>query len=99
MAPLHGDGRVLPEWTVAHVDRLVHAASAALVPRRDGGGHTGDGVGDRVDDVSAAAVAHRVFFDRDAVGDRRDPHGELHLSELRGAFAWIHVFDYFFHGV
>src|ERR1700683_4150929 len=68
MAPLHGDGRVLPEWTVAHVDRLVHAASAALGPRRDGGGHTGDGVGDRGDDVSAAGVAPRGVFDRAVAG-------------------------------
>ena len=33
VAQLHRDGRVLPERSAAHLDRLVRAASAALVPR------------------------------------------------------------------
>ncbi len=45
VASLHGDGRVLPERSAADLDRLVHAASAALVPRFDCFRNTGPRIG------------------------------------------------------
>ena len=87
VAALHGDGRVLPEWAAADVDRLVHAAFAALVSRGDGVSHVGAGACSGIHAVFAAALAHRLLFHRDAVADRRDSLGELYVSQLSGARA------------
>ena len=38
---------------------------------------------------SAAAVADCLLLHRDALGDWRDPDGELHVSELPGAGAGV----------
>ena len=87
MAALHGHGRVLPEWAAAHVDRLVRAAFSAQVPRGHGVRDAGAGVARGVDAFSAATVAHCFIYGRDAVADRSDPDGELHVFELLGARA------------
>src|SRR5712691_6191645 len=84
VAAFHGARRVLPERAAAHVDRVAHAASAALVPCDDGLRDAGAGTGAGVDDVSAAALSDPVLFDRDAVADRNHPLRKLHVSELPG---------------
>src|SRR5712691_13041725 len=84
VAAFRGAGRVLPERAAAHVDRVAHAASAALVPCDDGLRDAGAGTGAGVDDVSAAALSDPVLFDRDAVADRNHPLRKLHVSELPG---------------
>src|SRR5580692_266640 len=91
VAALHSDGRVLPEWSAAHVDWLVCAAFAALVPRGDSLRNPGVGIGVGVDAVSAQALADHLLFRRDAVADWRDPYGELCISELSG-FGVRHLF-------
>ena len=82
MAEFYRDGRVLPEWSVANVDRVVCAASAALVSRRDGVCHTGDGTGTGVDAVPSAPVADCLFLHCDSVADWGDPDCELYVPEL-----------------
>src|ERR1700690_3611 len=82
MAPVHSHGRVLPERPLADVDRLVSAASAALVSRRDGRRYACNGTGARLDAVSPAPMAHCVLLYRDAVADRRNPERELYIFEL-----------------
>jgi len=67
---------------LADVDRLVYAASAALVPCSDRFCDAGPGTGAGVDDVSAASLSHLVFFCRDDLADRDHSLRELHLSEL-----------------
>src|SRR6202035_2419270 len=85
MAPSDRDGRVLPEWSPAYLDRLVHPALATLVPLDDGPGHAGDGTGHRLDDPASPPLAHPLFFHRDSMGNRSDLHRQLHLSELPGS--------------
>ena len=68
VAPLHRHGRVLPERSAAHMDRLVRAASAALVPCFDRLRHARAGIGAGLDVISAAALAHRLLSDRHALG-------------------------------
>ena len=58
----YGDGRVLPERAAAHVDRLVRAASSALVSRGCDGADTARRTGYRVDVIPAAALSHPVFL-------------------------------------
>ncbi len=53
VAPPDRNGRVLPEWAAAYLDRLVHAASAALVPCCDRRSHPGDGIVDRLSACSS----------------------------------------------
>src|SRR5437899_4372553 len=50
VAQLHSARRVLPERAAADVDRLVHAAPAALVPCSDGDGNAGAGAGAGMED-------------------------------------------------
>src|ERR1700733_13227714 len=85
MAALHGHGRVLPEWTFAHLGWLVRAAPAALVSCRDRVCHAGSGVGPGLYAFSAAALANRVLFHCDALAGWCHPDGELHLLELSGS--------------
>src|SRR6266851_4240607 len=82
MAELHRARRVLPERPAADVDRLVHAASAALVPCGDRVCNTGDRAGARVDDVSAAPHSNPLLFHCDTLADRDHSLGELYVSEL-----------------
>src|SRR5271168_5413591 len=82
MAPLDGDGRVLPERPPAHMDRLVRGTPAALVPRRYRVLHPGAGAGHRVDAVSSPPLAHRLLSDCYSVGNWRDLYRELHLPQL-----------------
>src|ERR1700733_1865269 len=84
VAAFHGDGRVLPEWSAADVDWLVPPAFSALVSCGDGVSYAGVGTGARLHGVSAAALADRLFFHRDALATRRNSYGELHVSELFG---------------
>src|SRR6266446_7238100 len=67
------------------MDRVVHAALAALVPCGDGDGYAGPGAGAGMDDVPDAAIAEPVFSDYDALADRDHSFGELHVPELPGA--------------
>ena len=87
----HRDGRVLPERPAAHLDRMVRRASAALVSCGQRCRHTGAGTCDRVDAFSSSPRAHTLFLHRDAVGDRRDSHRQLHVPQLPGAVAGISV--------
>src|SRR5271154_4468961 len=82
MAAVHGDGRVLPKWSVANVDRVVRPALPALVSCDDGIRHARTGTGPGVDAFSAETVANGLLFHRDAVADRNHPDGQLHISEL-----------------
>src|SRR5713101_4455875 len=89
VAELHGAGRVLPERTAANMDRVVHAALAALVPCGHGVWNIGAGIGAGVDDVSAAALSHSMLLHPHAVADRDHPLGELYVSELFGTGAGL----------
>src|SRR5216684_2887241 len=84
VSELHRTRRVLPEWSAADVDRLVHAALAALVPCGDRVWNFGAGTRAGMDDVSAETFASIVLSDRHAVADRHHSLGELHVSELSG---------------
>src|SRR6266850_767920 len=87
VAELHGARRVLPEWPVANLDWLAHAASPAWVPRGDHGWNAGVGAGAGVDDVSVAADSNLVLPYSDAVADRDYSLRELYILELPGACA------------
>src|SRR5712692_5926778 len=89
VAELHRTRRVLPEWSAADVDRLVHAALAALVPCGDRVWNFGAGTRAGMDDVSAETFASIVLSDRHAVADRHHSLGELHVSELSGSRAGL----------
>ena len=91
MAPSDRDGRVLPEWSPAHLDRMVHPAPAALVPLGDGVLHAGAGTGHRLDALSSPPLAHPLLSHRHPVGNWRDLHRQLHLSQLPGSGAGIPV--------
>ena len=79
----HRHGRVLRERAAAHVDRLVRAAPAPLLSRRDGGRSrwcvelvvvwAG---------IAAAPVPPSLLRDRDAAPDRHHRHGELRVPQL-----------------
>ena len=69
------DGRVLPEWAVAHLDRLVCAASAALVSCFERIRHACAGVGSGVDAVPASALADRMLLHRHPMGSRCHSYG------------------------
>src|SRR5947208_8879851 len=69
------DGRVLPEWALAHLDRLVCAASAALVSCFERIRHACAGVGSGVDAVPASALADPMLFHRHPMGNRCHSHG------------------------
>src|SRR5205823_5743661 len=69
------DGRVLPEWAVAHLDRLVCAASAALVSCFERIRHACAGVGSGVDAVPASALADRMLLYRHPMGSRCHSYG------------------------
>src|SRR6266705_213945 len=69
------DGRVLPEWAVAHLDRLVCAASAALVSCFECVRDAGSGIGSGVDAFPASALAYRVLLHRDSMGNRGHSYG------------------------
>src|ERR1700733_9056432 len=84
-------GRVLPERAAAHLDRMVSAASAALVSCRDGIRNARARTGTGGDAVSSAAPANPVLLYRDSVADRHHTPRELHLSELPGARAGLPV--------
>ena len=87
MAPFDGHGRVLPEWTAANLDRMVHPTSAALVSLVDRIGHARNRAGDCLDAVFAPPLPADLLGDRHAVGSGRDPDSQLHLLELPGADA------------
>ena len=74
----------LPTWIGWYV-----AAPAAWVSCGDGLCHAGSGVGAGLDAISAAALADFVLLHGDAVADRRDPDGKLHLSELSRSWRWV----------
>src|SRR5437667_11050039 len=75
VAQLDRDGRVLPEWAVAHLDRLVCAASAALVSCFERIRHACAGVGSGVDAVPASALADRMLLYRHPMGSRCHSYG------------------------
>ncbi len=56
---------------LAHLDRMVRGAFAALVSRGHGGSHVGDGACGGLDAVSPQARAAHLLLHRYAVGDRR----------------------------
>src|SRR5580704_13350703 len=91
MAPSDSHGRVLSEWPAAHLDRLVRAASTALVSRVDGCGYAGDGTVVGVDDVSASALADCMFPSGHTLADCRHSDGELCIFELSRFGAWLPV--------
>src|ERR1039457_3135489 len=82
VAQLYSDGRVLPERSAAHVDRLVHAASAALVPCFDSFCDAGARTGFGLDIVSAAPLANRVLLYCDSLANWSYFHRQLHVSKL-----------------
>src|SRR5271165_1168024 len=82
VARLHRHGRVLPERSPAHLDRLVRPALAAQFSRIRHRRHSGAGSGASVDVVYAATLAYRMFLHRYALADSGNSYGELHLSEL-----------------
>src|SRR5882757_6058761 len=85
MAPLYSDGRVLLEWPAADMDWLVSRTPAALVSCRDRVPHARTRACPRLYVVPAASLAHRLLLHRDAVANRRHPHGELHIPQLSRA--------------
>src|ERR1700675_726388 len=85
VAAVHGDGRILSEWSTAHMDRLVLPAFTALVPCIDSIRHAGARVGFGVDAIFAASLAHSVLFYCDSLGIGGVFHRELHFFELSGA--------------
>src|SRR5947208_4658868 len=58
------DGRVLPEWAVAHLNRLVWQASPALVSSFERICHACPGAGRGVDAVPPSARSERIFLHR-----------------------------------
>ncbi len=82
VAALHCYGRVLPERAPAHMDRLVCATLAALVPCQHSLCHAGSGTGSGVDVLAAATLADYLLLYCYALADRRNPDGQLHISEL-----------------
>ena len=62
VAPFHGHGRLLPEWSAAQLDRMVRAAFAALVSRRHRFLHLCCWNWGSVADVSSAPLSHRSFL-------------------------------------
>ena len=74
VAPLHGDGRVLPERSAANMDRVVRTTFSALVSRGVGIRDARAGIGVGVDAVPAETMADCLLFHRDAVagGDHSD---------------------------
>src|ERR1700741_177121 len=89
MAPLHRDGRVLPERPATYLGWLVRPAFSALVSRGHSIRHAGSRACAGGDAIFAAALANRLLFHCDAVANRRDPHGELYVSELSGPYSRI----------
>src|ERR1700691_1817850 len=87
MAELQRQGRVLPEWPIADLDRLVCSAPAALVSCRkrlcDAGPRTGSGV----DVPPAATLAYRMLPDCYPLAGWGHPDCQLHVPELSGAGA------------
>ena len=72
MAQFYGDGRVLPEWPAADLDRLVRATLATLVSCDHLVAATlVMETWNRLDVPIAAAVEDCVLLHRHAVGDRR----------------------------
>src|SRR3989449_2229953 len=69
------DGRVLSEWSVAHLDRLVCAASAALVSCFERVRDARAGIGSGLDAIPASALADRVLLHRDPMGSRCHSYG------------------------
>src|SRR4051794_5716332 len=82
MAESHGDVRVLPEWTIAHMDWLVPSASAKLVSHRDGRSNSGNGTSACLDGISRPPVESSLFLHRHRLADRSDRHSKLHFSQL-----------------
>ena len=68
-------------WYAEHLPHWFHAASAAGTLVME--------LGVVLDAVLSAAGAADLFLHCDAVGDWCDSHGELHVSELPGAFAGV----------
>jgi hypothetical protein len=89
MAEFHRVGSVLPEWPVAHVDRLVRAAFSALVPRSHRRRRARARAGARLAAVLPAALPHRAVLLHRLLSGRYSSHRQLRLSELPqpGAFA------------
>src|ERR1700686_98106 len=85
VAAVHGDGRILSEWSTAHMDRLVLPGFTALVPCLHSISHAGARIGLGVDAIFAASLAHRLLFYCDSLGIGRYFHSELHFFELPGA--------------
>src|SRR5438876_10900945 len=83
------DGRVLPEWAVAHLDRLVCAASAALVSCFERIRHACAGGGSGVDAVPASALADGTLRKRHSMGNRSHSYGYLHIFELPCPISWF----------
>ena len=70
-------------WYVQHLPHWFHWATAFC--------HAGAGTGHRLDAVSSPPLAHDLFSHRHAVGNWRDLHRQLHLSQLPRAGAGIPV--------
>ena len=61
-------------WYVEHLPHWFHAAHSRC--------HAGSRTGSGVDVISSPSLADRLLLHRDSMADRRDPDGELHISEL-----------------
>ena len=81
MATPDRDGRVLPERSAAHLDRLVRPAPAALVSVGTAGEPSSLNW-HRFYPFSPARRAPHLLLHRHPVGDRHNPHRKLHLPEL-----------------
>src|SRR5437870_9445516 len=69
------DGRVLPEWTVAHLDRLVCAASAALVSCFERVRDPRAGIGSGLDAIPASRLRNGLLLHGAPWGVRGHSYG------------------------
>ncbi len=88
VAAPHRHGPLLRERAAPHLDRLVRAAPAPLVPRGHRAGDPDPGASRRVAGGGAAAEGPRRPLRRGHhLPGGHHPHGELRLSQLPGALA------------
>src|SRR5216684_175236 len=87
VAEIHSARRVLPEWSAANLDRLVHAAFPALVSCGDVVFHTGARTRTGVGDVSAAAHSNCRLLHLDSLANRDHSLRKLYVLELPRARA------------
>lgn len=78
-----------PERPTAYMDRLVHAALAALVSRSQRRRHADSRTRAGVDALSSAPNPDHLLLHRDALGDRRHSDRKLYVPQLSCSVARI----------